>query len=105
MRAVLTRCVAIAVAVCLACQPAWGHTFPPVRTVVVQVEDCEIAVLVGYRPASGEATETLLARLTMVPLPAVEDPPASRELEVEVRIAMEDGAFRQGLMTLGPVSP
>lgn len=63
----LTRCVAIAVAVCLAGQPAWGHTFPPVRTVVVQVETCELAVLVGYRPASGEATDTLLAKIASQP--------------------------------------
>ena len=63
----VTRCVAIAVAVCLAGQLAWGHTFPPVRTVVVQVEKCEVAVLVGYRPASGEASETLLARIASQP--------------------------------------
>lgn len=63
----LTRCVVIAVAVCLAGQPAWGHTFPPVRTAVVQVERCEVAVLVGYRPASGEATDTLLARIASQP--------------------------------------
>lgn len=59
----LTRCVAIAVAVCLACQPAWGHNFPPVRTVVVQVEACEVALLIGYRPGTGEDTETLLGRI------------------------------------------
>jgi hypothetical protein len=64
---VLTRCVAIAVAICLAGQPAWGHTFPAVRTVVIQVEGCEAAVLVGYRPASGEATDTLLARIASEP--------------------------------------
>lgn len=64
---ITTRCVAIALAMSLACQLAWGHTLPPVRTVVVQVEDCEIAVLVGYRPASGEATDTLLARVGMEP--------------------------------------
>ena len=63
----LTRCVAIALAICLAGHSAWGHTFPPVRTVVVQVEGCEIAVLVGYRPASGEATDTLLARIASEP--------------------------------------
>jgi hypothetical protein len=63
----MTRCVAIAVAICLAGQSAWGHTFPPVRTVVLQVEGCELAVLVGYRPASGEATDTLLARLANEP--------------------------------------
>lgn len=63
----LTRCVAIAVAVCLAAPAAWGHTFPPVRTVVVQVESCELAVLVGYRPASGEETDRLLARIGSSP--------------------------------------
>ena len=63
----LTRCVVIAVAMCVAAQPAWGHFFPPVRTVVVQVERCEVAVLVGYRPASGEATDTILARIASAP--------------------------------------
>ncbi len=66
-RSRLTRCVAIAVAMSLACQLAWGHSFPPVRTVVVQVESCELAVMVGYRPASGEATDTLLARIGSQP--------------------------------------
>ena len=59
--------VAIAVAMVLAGQPAWGHNFPAVRTVVVQVERCEVAVLVGYRPASGEATDTLLSRIASQP--------------------------------------
>lgn len=63
----LTRCVVIAVAGFLAAKPAWGHTFPPVRTVVVQVERCEVAVLIGYRPASGEATDTLLRRIASQP--------------------------------------
>ena len=63
----MTRCVAIAVAICLAAVPAWGHSFPAVRTVVVQVERCEVAVLVGYRPASGEATDTILARIASQP--------------------------------------
>ena len=67
MTRAMTRCVAIAVAICLAGQLAWGHTFPPVRTVVLQVEGCELAVLVGYRPASGDATDTLLARLANEP--------------------------------------
>jgi hypothetical protein len=70
MRSVLTRCVAIAVAICLAGQSAWGHTFPAVHTVVIQVEACEVAVLVGYRPASGESTEQLLARIAAEPAPA-----------------------------------
>jgi hypothetical protein len=63
----LTRCVAIALAVCLAGQPAWGHSFPPVRTVVVQVERCELAVLIGFRPGSGESTEALLKQIASQP--------------------------------------
>lgn len=67
MSALVTRCVAIAVAICLAGQFAWGHTFPAVHTVVLQVEGCEVAVLVGYRPPSGEATDKLLARIATEP--------------------------------------
>lgn len=67
MRSLLTRCVAIAVAICLAGQFAWGHSFPAVHTVVIQVEGCEVAVLVGYRPSSGEATDKLLARIASEP--------------------------------------
>jgi len=63
----VARWVAIAVAVCLAGESAWGHTFPPVRTVVVQTETCGVVVLVGYRPASGEATDTMLARIASEP--------------------------------------
>jgi hypothetical protein len=63
----MTRCVAIAVATLLAATPAWGHTFPPARTVVVQVERCELAVLVGYRPGTGEPTQGLLARIAAQP--------------------------------------
>ena len=59
--------VAIAVAVCLASPLAWGHTFPPVRTVVAQVESCELVVMVGYRPGSGEPTEQILARASNAP--------------------------------------
>jgi hypothetical protein len=54
--------VAIAVAIALAGPQAWGHTFPPLRTVVAQIESCELVVMVGYRPGTGEPTETLLAR-------------------------------------------
>jgi len=59
--------VATAVAICLAGRAAWSHAFPSVRTVVVQVERCEIAVMVGYRPASGEATDTILTRIASQP--------------------------------------
>ena len=69
----LTRCVAIAVAACLAMPAAWGHRFPQVRTVVIQAERCEIAVMIGFRPASGEATDTLLARIANQPKPHMLD--------------------------------
>lgn len=59
--------VATALAVWLACAPAWGHTFPPARNVVVQVEPCEVVLLVGYRPGTGEPTETILARAASAP--------------------------------------
>jgi hypothetical protein len=35
-----------------------------VRTVVLQVERCEAVLLVGYRPGTGEATQSILARAT-----------------------------------------
>jgi len=59
--------VATALAILLAAPAAWGHTFPPVRTVVVQVERCEVALLVGYRVGSGEASEKLVARAASSP--------------------------------------
>jgi hypothetical protein len=65
----VTRCVAIALAICLAGPAAWGHTFPQVRTVVVQVERCELVLLVGYRPQSGEPTQAILARVASQPKP------------------------------------
>ncbi len=58
---------ATAVAICLAAGPAWGHTFPPARNVVVQVEPCELVLLVGYRPGTGEPTEAILARAASAP--------------------------------------
>jgi hypothetical protein len=51
----------------LAGAPAWGHVFPPQRSVVVQVEGCELAVMIGYRPGSGEPTEAILARASTQP--------------------------------------
>ncbi len=51
----------------LAGQPAWGHTFPASRNVVVQVEACEVVLLVGYRPGSGEPTEAILTRAASAP--------------------------------------
>ena len=61
------RAVAIALAIALAGGPAWAHTFPPQRSVVVQVEDCELAVMVGYRPGSGEPTQAILGRIANQP--------------------------------------
>ena len=50
------------VAIWLACGSAWGHSFPAVRTVVVQVEPCQVVLLVGYRPATGADTQLLLSQ-------------------------------------------
>jgi len=65
----VTRCVAIALAICLAATAAWGHAFPPVRTIVVQIERAELVLLVGYRPGSGDATEAIVARAASQPKP------------------------------------
>lgn len=68
MRGLLARvALASVVATTLAGQPAWGHTFPAARHIVLQVEPCELVVLVGYRPGSGEPTETILARAASAP--------------------------------------
>lgn len=58
---------AIAVATCLAGPSAWGHRFPELHTVVVQVEACEVALLVGFQPASGQDTDVALARAASAP--------------------------------------
>lgn len=63
----MTRCVVTLLAILLAVPAAWGHTFPPQRTVVVQVERCEVALLVGYRPGTGEPTEAILSRVATQP--------------------------------------
>ena len=63
----MTRRVVTLLAMLLAVPAAWGHTFPPRRTVVVQVERCGVAMLVGYRPGTGEPTETILARVATQP--------------------------------------
>ena len=59
--------LATALAVWLAGAAAWGHTFPPVHTVVLQVEDCELAVLIGYTAGTGEPTERIVARAASQP--------------------------------------
>lgn len=47
----------------------------------------------------------LLVGLAREEVPATHEPPTPRELEIEVRIAMEHYAMAQGVMSLGPVSP
>lgn len=59
--------VATALAIALAGRAAWGHTFPPVHTVVVQVERCEVALLIGYAAGTGEPTERIIARVASQP--------------------------------------
>jgi hypothetical protein len=59
--------VATALAISLAGPAAWGHTFPPVHTVVVQVERCEVALLIGYAAGTGEPTERVIARVASQP--------------------------------------
>lgn len=59
--------VATLVASGLAGRAAWGHTFPPTRDVVIQVDRCEVVLLIGYRPGSGEPTEAVLARAASAP--------------------------------------
>ncbi len=66
LAASLASVVAIAV-LALTSRPAWGHRFPPVRTVVLQVERCELVALVGYRAGTGEAADKLLARVASRP--------------------------------------
>jgi hypothetical protein len=54
--------LATVLAIVLAGPLAWAHTFPPQRSVVVQVESCEVVLMVGYRPSTGEASDAVLAR-------------------------------------------
>jgi hypothetical protein len=46
--------------------------------VVAQVESCEVVVMVGYRPGSGEATEAILARAANAPKSLRESQQASQ---------------------------
>lgn len=113
------KLVAIAVASWLAAGPAWGHTFPPNRTVVAQVEACELVVMVGYRPGSGEATQTILARAAnspksheveslrdvlgttaMAPLTVAIDGHALVPTSVRAKIGVEPGGARPMVVVL-----
>lgn len=53
--------------VTLAARPSWGHVFAPLRSIVVQVEPCEVAMLVGYRAGSREEADGLVARVASRP--------------------------------------
>lgn len=68
-RALPRLAVATALATSLAGPPAWAHVFPPVHTVVLQVERCELAVLIGYTSGTGEPTERIIARAASQPKP------------------------------------
>jgi hypothetical protein len=58
----------LATAVAMAAgQPAWGHTFAPLRSIVLQVEACEVVMMVGYRAGSREDADSLVARVANQP--------------------------------------
>ena len=59
--------MATVLAMSLSGPAAWGHTFPPVHTAVVQVERCELALLIGYSAGTGEPTERIIARVASQP--------------------------------------
>ena len=111
--------LATAIAIAIAMPQGWGHRFPAVRTVVVQVEPCSVALLVGWRPASGDDTAVLLGeaktggkdqevqiltqRLTALALApirlrlgGVEVAPTS----VEANVTVEDGTGRPVVLLL-----
>ncbi len=62
----LASLVAIAL-LTLASPPSWGHVFAPLRSIVVQVESCEVVLLVGYRAGSREEADGLVARVASRP--------------------------------------
>jgi hypothetical protein len=62
----LATVVAIGLGV-LAPRPSWGHVFAPLRSIVVQVEDCDVVLLVGYRAGSREEADGLVARIANQP--------------------------------------
>lgn len=57
----------VAIALSVAGRPAWGHTFAPLRSIVVQVDSCEVALLVGYRAGSREESDGVVARVANLP--------------------------------------
>ena len=59
--------VATALAIGVAGPAAWGHNVPPLHTVVVQVERCELVFLIGYAAGIGDPTERIIARAASQP--------------------------------------
>ena len=53
--------------VTLAARPSWGHVFAPLRSIVVQVEGCDVVLLVGYRAGSREEADGIVARIANQP--------------------------------------
>ena len=53
--------------VTLTSRPSWGHVFAPLRSIVVQVEPCSVALLVGYRAGSKEEADGIVARIANQP--------------------------------------
>ena len=63
----LSLATLVAIGLAMASRPAWGHTFAPLRSIVVQVESCEVALLVGYRAGSKEEADGIVARIANQP--------------------------------------
>ncbi len=99
--------------------PAAAHTFPSSRTVVIQVESCEVVLLVGYRPSTGEASDGVLARAVgqpksqgldalrtmlgqqaMAPLSITVDGKALVPTAVRTKIGVEPGGARPMVVLL-----
>lgn len=74
-------------------------TYPSMpRSAIRYVEVDEVAPLAALGP--------LLARLAGEPSPALEEAgEASRQMEIETRIAVADNALRAGVLDLGPFTP
>jgi two-component system chemotaxis response regulator CheB len=73
-------------------------TYPSMpRSAIRYVEVDEVATLAALGP--------LLARLAGEPSPLEEAGEASRQMEIETRIAIEDNALKAGVLDLGPFTP
>ena len=111
--------VAIALAGCLVTTLAWGHVFPAARSVVVQVDACDVTVMIGYRPGTGEPTEAILSRLAnspkagvldslrkvmtayaVAPLTVSADGKPLVPTDVQAKIGVEDGGARPIVVVL-----